>query len=105
MPKYLIQGSYNTQGLTGLIEKGGSSRRDAAQQIVTEMGGTLEAFYFCFGADDFIVIVDVPSNVAMTTVALTAIDSGELRSRVTVLLTPEEVDQATKTKPVFRAPE
>jgi hypothetical protein len=30
MPKYLIQGSYSDQGLKGLLEEGGSKRREAA---------------------------------------------------------------------------
>jgi uncharacterized protein with GYD domain len=104
MPKYLVQGSYTGQGLTGILKDGGTSRLNAAKQILAEVGGTLEAFYFCFGADDFVLILDVPSNIDMTTIALTAQENGEIRSRVTVLLTPDEVDQAVKTKEFFRAP-
>ena len=104
MPKYLVQGSYDGQGLQGLLKAGGTSRVDAAKQLVGEVGGTVEAFYFCFGRDDFVCILDIPSNVDMTTVALSAMNNGEIRSRVTVLLTPEEVDRAAKNKEYFRPP-
>lgn len=104
MPKYLVQGSYDTQGLDGIMKLGGSSRRDAARDLVAQVGGTVEAFYFAFGADDFVCILDVPSNVDMTAVALTAMGGGMIRSRVTVLLSPEEVDAAGKKELHFRTP-
>ena len=57
MPKYLIQGSYSGEGLKGLLKEGGSKRREAAEQSVKGLGGRLEAFYYAFGNDDFVVIV------------------------------------------------
>lgn len=104
MPKYLVQGSYIGQGLNGVLKDGGTSRVNAARQLVGEVGGTVEAFYFCFGSDDFVCILDVPSDVDMTAVALTAMHSDEIRSRVTVLLTPEQVDAAVQKKEYFRQP-
>ena len=48
MPKYLFQGSYTEEGLSGLLKEGGSKRREAAEQVVKSVGGTLEAYYFAF---------------------------------------------------------
>jgi uncharacterized protein with GYD domain len=104
MPKYLIQGSYSGQGLKGLLEEGGSKRREAAEQATKGVGGRLEAFYYAFGSDDFIIIVDLPSNVDASALSLTANASGAVKSRMTVLITPEEVDQATKKTVNFRPP-
>jgi uncharacterized protein with GYD domain len=104
MPKYLIQGSYSDQGLKGLLKEGGSKRRDAAEQSVKGLGGRLEAFYYAFGEHDFVVIADLPGNVDATALSLTANMSGTLKSRMTVLITPEEVDQATKRTVKFRPP-
>jgi uncharacterized protein with GYD domain len=104
MPKYLIQGSYSDQGLKGLLEEGGSKRREAAEQSVKGLGGRLEAFYYAFGNDDFVVIVDLPSNVDASAVSLTANATAAVKSRMTVLITPEEVDQATKRTVKFRPP-
>jgi uncharacterized protein with GYD domain len=104
MPKYLIQGSYSGQGLKGLLEEGGSKRREAVEQATKGAGGRLEAFYYAFGNDDFVIIVDLPSNVDASALSLTVNASGAVKSRMTVLITPEEVDQATKKTVKFRPP-
>ena len=104
MPKYLCQGSYTEEGLKGLLKEGGSKRRAMVEQLVRNMGGKLEAFYFAFGSDDFHIIIDLPGNVDMTAVALVAQASGSVKSRITVLITPEEVDQAVKKYVDFLAP-
>lgn len=104
MPKYMIQGSYTGQGLPGLLKEGGSSRREATRQAIEQLGGTLEAFYYSFGADDFVLILNLPSDIDMTALALDAQGTGTVKSRVTVLLTPEQVDEASKKTVKFRAP-
>src|SRR5262245_44691298 len=104
MPKYLCSGSYTEEGLKGLLKEGGSKRRAAVEQLAKEMGGKLEAFYFAFGSDDFHIILDLPSNVDMTAVALVATASGSWKSRNTVRITPEEVDLSTKKQVNFRPP-
>ena len=104
MPKYLCQGSYTEHGLKGLVKEGGSKRQAVVEQLAKEMGGKLDAFYFAFGGDDFVIILDLPSNVDMAAVALAAQASGAVKSRITVLLLPEEIDQATKRQVNFRPP-
>ena len=49
MARYLFQGSYTVEGLRGLLKEGGSSRREATEQLSKSLGGTLEAYYFAFG--------------------------------------------------------
>src|SRR5215813_11339329 len=104
MPKYLCQGSYTEEGLKGLLKEGGSKRRAMVDQLVRNMGGQMEAFYFAFGSDDFHILIDLPGNVDMAAVALVAQASGSVKSRITVLMTPEEVDQAVKRKVDFHPP-
>jgi|SRR5215211_591537 len=104
MPKYLIRGSYSGEGLKGLLEEGGSKRRQAAEDSIKGLGGRLEAFYYAFGDDDFVVIADLPNNVDASALSLTANASGGVKSRITVLIAPEEVDQATKKTVEFRPP-
>jgi uncharacterized protein with GYD domain len=105
MPKYLVQGSYTDEGLKGLLKEGGSKRRAMVEQLAKELGGKLEAFYYAFGSDDFIIILDLPINVDMAATAIVAQASGMVKSRVTVLMTPEDVDQAVQRKVDFRPPE
>jgi uncharacterized protein with GYD domain len=104
MPKFLFTGSYSADGAQGLLAEGGTGRRDATHKLVTSLGGTVEAYYFAFGSDDFILIADLPGNAAAAAGALTAAASGAIRTRTTVLLTPEEVDEATRLSPSYRAP-
>jgi uncharacterized protein with GYD domain len=104
MPKYLFQASYIGEGLKGLLKEGGSKRRETVEQNLRAMGGTLEAFYYAFGADDVFAIMDLPDNVTTAAFALTVNASGAVRVRTTVLLTPEEVDQATKKSVDYRPP-
>ena len=96
MPKYLAHASYTTDGLKGLLKDGGSKRREAVEQLAKGVGGTVEAFYYAFGDDDLFVIMDLPDNISATTMSLVVNASGAVNAKVTVLITPEEVDQATK---------
>ena len=104
MPKYLFHGSYTPEGFRGLLEEGGSSRREAAQQALKSVGGKLEAFYFSFGDNDFYIIVDLPDHVSTTAVSFVGNVSGTFRIETIVLLTPEEVDEAVKMSINFRPP-
>ena len=104
MARYLIRATYTAEGARGLIKEGGSSRRSTLEQLIKKIGGNLEAFYFAFGEDDVYVIADLPDNVTAAAVGLAVSGSGSVRTRTVVLLTPEEIDQATKNSLEYRAP-
>ncbi len=104
MPKYLFEGSYTVEGAKGLIKDGGSKRRAAVEALAKSMGGRVEAFYFAYGKTDVFVIVDLPDSVSATAVALSVGASGAVRLKTTVLVTPEEVDQAVKRTVQYRSP-
>jgi len=94
MPKYLIRSSYTVEGLKGLLKEGGSSRREAVAQALKSLGGTLEACYYAFGDTDLFLIVDLPDNGSATAASLLGNAAGTAKVKITVLITPEEVDQA-----------
>lgn len=96
MPKYLVQASYTADGLKGVLEKGGSSRRDVVQAMAAEQGGSLESFHFAFGDADVYAIIDMPDNVSVASVAMTVSASGAASAKTVVLLTPEEIDEAAQ---------
>jgi uncharacterized protein with GYD domain len=96
MPKYMIAGSYSAEGAKGLLKDGGTRRRKAVEEALKSVGGKLEAFYFAFGETDAIAIVDLPDNVSAAAVALATSSSGLVRTRTTVLLSPEEMDAVAK---------
>lgn len=102
MPKYLSMGSYTSEGLKGLLKDGGSGRRKAVEDAVKAIGGRVEAYYFAFGDADVVVITDVPDNVTAAALAIGIGSTGTVGLKTTVLLTPEEVDAATKKTLSFR---
>ena len=104
MAKYLVHGNYAREGVEGLMKEGGSSRREAIEKLVASLGGTLESMYYAFGDTDVYVVVDLPDNVSAAAASLTANAAGAVGVSVTVLLTPEEMDEAAKKTPEYRPP-
>jgi uncharacterized protein with GYD domain len=104
MPKYLIQASYTTEGVKGVLKSGGSARRTAVKEMLERLNGRLEAFYYAFGEDDAFVIFDAPDNASVAAVSMAVGASGAARTKTTVLLTPEEVDQAARKNVGYRPP-
>ena len=104
MPKYLLQVNYTTDGAKGLIKDGGVARKNAARKAAESLGGTLESMYFAFGETDAYVIADMPDNASTAAISLALAASGGATSRTVVLLTPEEMDQASKKMPAYRPP-
>ena len=104
MPKFLIRASYKPEGLKGLMKEGGTKRRAAVEQLAATFGGRVESFYFAFGDTDVFSIIDAPDNVTAAAVAMAVNASGAVALITTPLLTPEEVDQATKKQMSYRAP-
>jgi uncharacterized protein with GYD domain len=104
MPKYLVQANYLEEGLKGLRKEGGSSRRAAVEKLFASVGGKLEAFYYAFGDTDAFVIGDVPDNVSAAALSLTVNATGAVTTKITALLTPEEIDAAAKKAVGYRAP-
>jgi len=96
--------SYSVQGTQGLKKEGGTGRKELVEKLAAEMGGTIEAFYFAFGDDDVYVIADLPDNTNAAAVALAVGSSGAVNIKTTVLLTPEEVDRASKISVAYRPP-
>jgi uncharacterized protein with GYD domain len=104
MPKYLLQANFTVDGVKGVLSKGGSARRAAAQAAAESVGGSLEAYYFAFGGTDAFAIVDLPDNATAAAVALTVSGAGAVTVDTTVLLTPEEIDTAAQAQVQYTPP-
>jgi uncharacterized protein with GYD domain len=103
MPKYLSTGHYTVEGVKGVLKEGGTGRRKAVESAIEAMGGRMEAYYFAFGDSDVVVISDLPDNVTAAALSMGIASTGTVGVKTTVLLTPEEVDEATKKTLSFRA--
>ena len=104
MPKYLVQANSTVEGTKGLLKEGGTSRRTAIEKLVRSLGGTLEALYYAFGETDEYIIADLPDNISMAAIALMVSASGASTMKTTILITPEEIDEAVKKTPSYRPP-
>jgi uncharacterized protein with GYD domain len=104
MPKFLVKASYNADGARGLLKDGGSKRRAVVQNMVEGMGGKVEAFYYAYGDDDAYLILDLPDAVTGLALSLAVNASGAVRLSTTPLVTPEEVDAASKKGVKYSAP-
>jgi uncharacterized protein with GYD domain len=104
MQKYLVRASYTPEGIQGVMSEGGTSRRETIGKLIDSIGGTMEAFYFAFGEDDVYVIAELPDNATAAALALKVNASGAVHLRTVVLMTPEEVDEASSKSVDYRPP-
>jgi len=104
MSKFLITASYSPDGLKGLMEEGGSRRRDAASAAIESVGGSIDCMYYAFGEDDVIGICDFPDDASATAMSLLINSTGAVRVRLTPLMDVETVDAAAAKTPTYRAP-
>jgi uncharacterized protein with GYD domain len=104
MPKYLAQVKYTVEGVNGLLKEGGTSRLKAIERLFESVGARVEAFYYAFGDVDLFVIAEAPDNVTAAALSLVVSAAGGATSKVTVLLTPDEIDEARKMSPNYRPP-
>jgi uncharacterized protein with GYD domain len=102
MAKYLVQGSYTVDGIKGVLKEGGTGRREAVSTALKALGGKVESIYYAFGDTDVYVIIDAPDNVTVAALAMGIAATGSIALKTTVLLTVEEIDQASKKTLSYR---
>jgi uncharacterized protein with GYD domain len=105
MAKYLLKVSYSAEGLRGIRKEGAAARAAFIAELLESVGGSLESFYFAFGGDDVVLIVDMPDNKTAMAVAATVSATDAISAYETVpLMTTQEVDAAMKVSVGYRAP-
>lgn len=104
MGKYLIKASYTLEGARGVAKEGGSARRTSVEQMVKGLGGKLESFYFAFGDADVYIVADFADNITAAAVSLAVNAAGGAQVATIPLLSPEDMDAASKKSVQYRAP-
>jgi uncharacterized protein with GYD domain len=104
MAHFLFRASYTQQGLEGVLKEGGAARAAAVTELIQSLGGSVEALYWAFGADDFILIAELPDNATAAAMATRVTISGVANVSTTVLITPDEFDAAAKVTVSYRPP-
>ena len=104
MPKYLFEGTYVGPGIKGLMQEGGSKRRDALKEALSSVGGTLESFYYAFGYYDVLGVFEAPDDASAAALSLLINSTGSVNVRLKPLLSVEDIDEAVKKSPSYRPP-
>ncbi len=104
MAKYLVNASYTSEGTRGLLKEGGTSRQQMVQDIAKKLGGKIEFFYYCFGQSDVMAILDVPDPASAAAFSMGIKAAGAVNISMTVLISPKEIDEASKKSIGYRPP-
>jgi len=84
MARYIITGSYTSQGLKGMMSR--PSDREAETAVLVEAaGGKLEAYYITTGATDFMMVVQAPDGANMLPGLIVAGSTGAVSGLCTVM--------------------
>lgn len=90
MPMYLYQGAYTPEAWATLVEKP-QNRIQAVRPAIEKLGGKIRNAFFSFGKYDVVLIVEMPDNVSMASLAIAIAAGGAVKnSRTTVLMSPED---------------
>src|SRR5258708_233036 len=98
MPYYLQQVAYSIEGWNALVKKP-QDRIEAVRPTIEKLGGKIENAFFAFGDYDVVLIVQMPTNVDVTAIAMAFAAGGACKSvKTTPLLTIYEGGVGKKKK-------
>ncbi|MFN8186398.1 MAG: GYD domain-containing protein [Gaiellales bacterium] len=104
MARYLLKVSYTAEGARGLLKEGGTKRKTYVSNLARKAGAKIVTFDFAFGSDDVYLICEAPGHAEMTALSLSVAGSGAASIETVVLISPAEVDAATKKAIAYRPP-
>lgn len=104
MAKYLFEAKYTAEGLKGVKKDTAVRRQAMVINVAAALGGKLDLMLFGFGERDVIGVLDLPDTISAASATLAASMSGFIHSKITALLTAEEMDQAFAKKLPFTSP-
>ena len=85
MPFYMFQGRYTAAALKAMVDNP-QDREAAARPLVEAVGGKLHHFFFCFGSEDVVAIIEAPDDKAMAAGSLAIGASGAFSGGATTKL-------------------
>ncbi|MEU4447137.1 GYD domain-containing protein [Actinosynnema sp. NPDC050801] len=103
MAKFLIHAKYTPAGFQGVVKEGFAVREAYVRTLAESIGGKVEAFYFAYGPDDVVIVVDAEPSAAAA-LSLVVNQSGSVQLSTTPLLTAAEMDEARTRIPDYRVP-
>lgn len=104
MPRFFVKATYAPAGVKGLVKEGGTRRAESIRKLIESAGGRLESVNFAVGKSETYVVCELPDNTSATAMALTVNAAGFVNVRITPVLTPEELDAASRQKVEYVPP-
>ncbi len=103
MAKYLVRAKYTMSGIQGAVKEGFAAREAYIRGLIQAGGGKTEVFYYAYGEDDVIVIIDADPAAAIA-LSLAVNQSGGVQLSTSPLITAAEMDAGRAKLPQYRAP-
>jgi uncharacterized protein with GYD domain len=108
MAKYAVLGGYTADAWSKMIDNPGD-RTAAVRKVAEALGGKLESFYWSFGDDDYLGIIEAPDDISAAAFSVAVGSSGTLRNLRTIkLISLEEgrkvLEKAKGAKAAFSPP-
>ncbi len=95
MAQFLWQTSLTSAAWKDLMSRNASPLFGEGHRVAEEFGGSVSDSWVAFGENDFIVLVDMPSNESMAAYVLAMTATGYYsQGKTTVLLNWDEANQA-----------
>lgn len=85
MPFYMFQGRYTPAAFKAMIENP-HDREAAVRTMIEGAGGKLHHFFFAFGAEDTVAILEAPDDATVASMAFVLGASGALAGGATTKL-------------------
>ena len=105
MARYLLEATYSTEGLMGLIAAGAKSRLQAVDDLASSVGGSIVSFDFANGGGDVYLVCDLPDDEAAAAITLTVGASRALSTfKLTKLFSAEQIEVATSRNATYVPP-
>ena len=108
MAYYMLQGRYSPASIKAMVSKP-QDREASAMALAESLGCKLHNFFFAFGQDDFVAIMEAPDDATMAALSLTVGASGGFSGgSTTKLMTAKEamraMEKANKAAGSYRPP-
>ena len=100
MPQFLVQFSYASHSIKGLVDRPDIDHAGQAAAMVASLGAKLLGYWYAFGEFDGVVLVEAPDTITAASIAIAIGGTGEVtRLHTTILLTMDEARAATQKAP------
>jgi uncharacterized protein with GYD domain len=94
MPFYMLHGRYSPSAIKAMVSNP-QDREASAKKLSESLGAKLHSFFFTFGEEDFVAIIEAPDDATAAALSMTVGASGGFSGGATTkLMTSKEAMKA-----------